>query len=345
MKRCNSFGILLVFGVMLCAATLVASNLQAAVVTSVLNTTTPSGSTNRIGLHVTVPIFSAKDVTAKVQGTVNTKLNLVLNPFTGELLDFNGFELDGGRCLFYDDSDGDQKLELSWSIPFLAGLNVQINNMGCTFDTPNPWGTVTPTSNGNVFDFPTDEHEVIIDQGTADADGSGLAGSVDYHFDFATEPMNATTDGTGKLTIGNPSVSGTTATYSLQLELPIAVDETFPIEGIDGDVTISGSATFKATGTFIYSLTSVSLAGDLNNDGYVGSADLDIVRANWGHAVSPGYLAGGDCSGDGSVGSADLDIVRANWGSGTPPAAAVPEPSMLAVLLGCLLGIASFRRH
>lgn len=66
------------------------------------------------------------------------------------------------------------------------------------------------------------------------------------------------------------------------------------------------------------------LAGDLNADGMVGSADLDIVRANWGRHVPPGTLGEGDPSGDGLVGSADLDIVRANWGSSVGPAAAIP---------------------
>ena len=57
------------------------------------------------------------------------------------------------------------------------------------------------------------------------------------------------------------------------------------------------------------------LPGDLNGDGYVGSADLDIVRSHWNDIVPPGSLLDGDPSGDGKVGSADLDIVRANWGA------------------------------
>ena len=63
------------------------------------------------------------------------------------------------------------------------------------------------------------------------------------------------------------------------------------------------------------------LPGDLNGDRFVGSADLDIVRANWGATVTPGDLLHGDPSGNGIVNSADLDIVRANWGAGTQPAA------------------------
>ncbi len=83
--------------------------------------------------------------------------------------------------------------------------------------------------------------------------------------------------------------------------------------------------------------SSGGLAGDLNGDGLVGSADLDIVRANWGSTVTPGDSSVGDPSGDGIVGSADLDIVRANWGA--TAAAAVPEPSLLVLLLGGLLTI------
>ena len=55
------------------------------------------------------------------------------------------------------------------------------------------------------------------------------------------------------------------------------------------------------------------IPGDLNLDQAVDSADLDLIRANWGRTVSPGSLLDGDASGDGYVDSADLDILRANW--------------------------------
>ncbi len=35
---------------------------------------------------------------------------------------------------------------------------------------------------------------------------------------------------------------------------------------------------------------------DLNGDGFVGSADLDIVRANWGRTVLPWSLLDGDAT-------------------------------------------------
>ena len=69
-----------------------------------------------------------------------------------------------------------------------------------------------------------------------------------------------------------------------------------------------------------------TIPGDLDADGFVGSGDLDIVRANWGQTVPAGDLSLGDASGDGTVGSPDLDIVRANWGNSLP--SSVPEPAV-----------------
>lgn len=83
------------------------------------------------------------------------------------------------------------------------------------------------------------------------------------------------------------------------------------------------------------------IEGDLNADGIVSSADLDIVRGNWGNSVTG--AENGDPSGDGVVGSADLDIVRANWGN--TAAAAVPEPSILLMLFIGVAGLSLVRRQ
>lgn len=92
----------------------------------------------------------------------------------------------------------------------------------------------------------------------------------------------------------------------------------------------SGTGDILANGVVWVSVQYPSdLPGDLDGDGMVGSADLDIVRANWGQTVSG--PSEGDPSGDGTVGSDDLDIVRANWGAS---AVAVPEPAT-TVLLPC----------
>ena len=129
----------------------------------------------------------------------------------------------------------------------------------------------------------------------------------------------------------------------------------YGLAGYTGDAPVFGQgadgvnvASFVSRGGFTIDNVSLMdviddlpvLEGDLNGDGFVGSADLDIVRGAWGQAVSGG-AAEGDPSGDGVVGSADLDIVRANWGA--TAAAAVPEPAAAALLL-CAAAFTIVRR-
>jgi hypothetical protein len=71
------------------------------------------------------------------------------------------------------------------------------------------------------------------------------------------------------------------------------------------------------TTTIQLPLAQPDVAGDLNGDGFVGQADLDIVLGRWGWTVSPTDAA--DPSHDGFVGQADLDIVLSYWGQGTRP--------------------------
>jgi hypothetical protein len=89
------------------------------------------------------------------------------------------------------------------------------------------------------------------------------------------------------------------------------------------------------------------LAGDLNGDGFVGIADLNIVLSNWNLTVPPADMAA-DRDSDGFIGIADLNTVLGNWNNGTPPAAgsgAVPEPASLALLAAGAAGALSGRRH
>ena len=96
----------------------------------------------------------------------------------------------------------------------------------------------------------------------------------------------------------------------------------------------------EATGEYIAidnvrvlgTVTGPPLTGDLNTDGFVGIADLNIVLGNWNLNVPPGDPSA-DPSGDNFNGIADLNVVLGNWNAGTPPgASAVPEPGTLAVL-------------
>jgi len=85
-----------------------------------------------------------------------------------------------------------------------------------------------------------------------------------------------------------------------------------------------------------------TLAGDINNDGYVGDEDLSLILTNWNQTVTPGTMTLGELNGDGLINQSDLNIVLNNWGQGTPPTN-IPEPTSLAILtLG--LGLLQRRR-
>ena len=105
--------------------------------------------------------------------------------------------------------------------------------------------------------------------------------------------------------------------------------------GEDGDVGMLAGypvrLSFRLNNADLYSFQFFNyLPGDLNGDGMVGSADLDLVRANWGTNEPAG-----DANEDGAVNSGDLDVVRANWGASS--AAAVPEPGVVGLAAGCVI--------
>ncbi len=83
------------------------------------------------------------------------------------------------------------------------------------------------------------------------------------------------------------------------------------------------------------------IPGDLNDDGFVGLDDLDIILQNWNQIVDMGKWFVGDPSGDGFVGLEDLDFVLNHWNEGMPPIA-VPEPATALLLT---VGLLLYRRN
>jgi hypothetical protein len=102
--------------------------------------------------------------------------------------------------------------------------------------------------------------------------------------------------------------------------------------------------TDNTEGIFVATITA-PLSGDLDLDGFVGIADLNILLGNWNQNVPPADPLA-DPTGDGFVGIADLNIVLGNWNAGTPPSVAVttPEPASIVLLV---VGSSVFlgRRH
>ena len=88
----------------------------------------------------------------------------------------------------------------------------------------------------------------------------------------------------------------------------------------------------------------VERLGDLDTDGFVGAADIDILLANWGDEVLGFDYTTGDVSGDGLVNNDDLQIVLNQFGSGTP-GGGVPEPGSLALLGLSFVALSKRRRQ
>lgn len=85
---------------------------------------------------------------------------------------------------------------------------------------------------------------------------------------------------------------------------------------------------------------SQSIPGDANNDGYVNAADATILASNWGRTNVTQGAAWGDFNGDLAVDAADAAILAANWTGAAERSGAVPEPTVLATLLGAIVWMA-----
>ena len=99
------------------------------------------------------------------------------------------------------------------------------------------------------------------------------------------------------------------------------------IAGFSGGILLQKSG-WVHNGVIYY-----ELPGDLDNDGFVGINDLNIILGAWNQNVTPN--ANSDPSGDGFVGIEDLNQVLGFWNVGTPPAegAVVPEPASLGLMM------------
>lgn len=107
--------------------------------------------------------------------------------------------------------------------------------------------------------------------------------------------------------------------------------------GDSGHIVVDGDDGSPGNHVLLLTPLTVDIPGDLNDDGFVGGADLDIVRSFWGQTVTPGNKLHGDPSGDGFVGGDDLDEVRAHWGEGTTPMTDVPEPAVIVLLAAAVM--------
>ncbi len=110
-----------------------------------------------------------------------------------------------------------------------------------------------------------------------------------------------------------------------------------------GQIPAGGYGSLESTNTKMIvdyvRVYQVSNPGDLNDDGFVGITDLNVILSNWNQTVPIGDRSKGDIAGigDGFIGISDLNVVLSNWNIGTPPDAeihaTIPEPASL-ILVG-----------
>ena len=84
----------------------------------------------------------------------------------------------------------------------------------------------------------------------------------------------------------------------------------------------------------------VPIPGDANDDDIVDAKDAEVLANNWGSSTVNG-ANDGDFNGDNIVNALDASIMAANWGDHRTEscAGAVPEPSMLMLLLIGAVGL------
>jgi len=241
------------------------------------------------------------------------------------------------------DFDGDGFIDVS---VVNTGIQIQVRSFGFDELVPGVWLTDNltlstledPAAPGTAYYVASfaagsliDGTALPIDDGAHIGVGNyntlGVGGFVGIQFEIGVDPNEV--DGAG---IDRPA--GSTTHYGwIQIDGGpgiSAVVSSFAYETIPGQGITAGD-----TG---------AIDGDLDGDGFVGLADLDIVLGDWNQSVPPADPLA-DPSGDGFVGLDDLDTVLNNWNAGTPPTtgAPVPEPSGL-LLLAAGAGASAFCR-
>jgi len=233
----------------------------------------PSGGVNRFDITVVALDWDTErhdTDTTTVTGNALSVLTFSLDPTTCEA-SVTGLEFTGGRIAISNPS-------FSLSYGLLGSINAAGGGISGTLDTPVPPGSVFGST------FQASEHEMILDQGTFHASGTGVVGGLfdPMTINLAAAPITAPAQGTGVLSVSSPAVAGRAGTYDVTVTLPVNFNERV----LDNDplfVDVVGTGTLKATGQLTYPLP------DPPRPGWTGQAsDRWDNRGNWSSVLSPG---------------------------------------------------------
>lgn len=210
-----------------------------------LGLTTPPGAMNTFEITMSGDVLgSGRSDTdsGTVSGNLLASIGMSFHPDTFAVTSVDTLEFTGGHIAFTDMS-----FKLDWGF-IIGSLSITSSGIGGTADTPVPPGLVTN------FEFNAADHEIILNEGTFTADGSGtIAGfmpSDPYVIDLAAAPASASTAATGTIAVSAPSIAGGNATYTLTLTLPIVLDQIVFEEPGTASMRVLGEGTLEASGTF-----------------------------------------------------------------------------------------------
>ncbi|XAM00516.1 hypothetical protein OT109_03820 [Phycisphaeraceae bacterium D3-23] len=241
-------------------------------------------------------------------------------PFS-QLQAFNGGEINltGGE-VFAPQVSRDGGSTINWTGGTLHTEDV----MG---DLTNAGGTLAPGL-GQAVTFGTTTFANDYTQTAAGTLEIEIAGNTQgTEFDFVDVNGQLSLAGTLEVILLGPTPTVGDTFDILDWNTRVGTFDTLDLPGVgDGN-------TWSIDNLYTTGVLEVIRSGDLDSDGLVGAADLDIILANWEQSVTPFDETMGDVTGDGFVDNDDLQAVLDQFGNTTYPGSTmVPEPGTLALL-------------
>ena len=202
---------------------------------------TPSATTNVMTTTLTATLLgqTRQDTEAStISGNVLADLGIAFDPLTAAPAGINTIAFTGGRVAVSDTT-----FNLSWG--FVGSLTIKGIGIQGTVGTPTPPGLVSDGAFGAA------DHRLLLDQGVLTVTGTSLIGGMIppdmSQVNLADSPMGGSGDGTGSVTVSAPSLGEGTASYWIELRLPVNYDE-LVVDDDNGTMRATGSGLIEARG-------------------------------------------------------------------------------------------------